>query len=137
MILSGHFCRLLLKVKIVLLLKEIDIGMKLFFKNSYVCEGDEIGSYVVFADNEEELHKKVIEKAESMGYYIAASDINCVELIVYTPVAFTEGISYGGIALSYNDLKDLLWVERKEYDKQKLEDVDYLAEKLESWLLDV
>lgn len=41
--------------------------MKLFFKNSYVCEGDEIGSYVVFADNEEELHKKVIEKAESMG----------------------------------------------------------------------
>lgn len=72
-----------------------------------------------------------------MGYYIAASDISCVELIVYTPVAFTEGISYGGIALSYNDLKDLLWVERKEYDKQKLEDVDYLAEKLKSWLLDV
>ena len=127
----------MLKVKIVLLLKEIDNGMKLFFKNSYVCEGDEISSYVVFADNEEELHKKVLEKAESLGYRITANDINCVELIVYTPVAFTEGISSGGMALSYNDLKDLLWVERKEYDKQKLEDVDYMAEKLKNWLSDI
>ena len=111
--------------------------MKLFFKNSYVCEGDEISSYVVFADSEEELHKKVLEKAESMGYHITASDINCVELIVYIPVAFTAGISSGSMALSYNDLKDLLWVERKEYDKQKLEDVDCMAEKLKNWLSDV